>query len=207
MLSEFFNRVGENGEILPLRYEKLNIGSLVNAIKLVLSDYEQYAYLNSVIIVDQVSEISGVEKIYLERLVAKSIEFEAKNGEVGSLEIEINYFEVNRYLPRVEIKLDVFFRINNISRKSKIMIVINLDSSNISLYISSFLMSEFATLGVGTDIMKILIDISEQTKLNLSLRPTENAKPFYEKNGFESLDGIEHIRNFRKNRKKLTINS
>jgi hypothetical protein len=201
MLEAFLNRVAENKGILPLVYEKLNIGFLVRAIKLVLSDYERYTFVNSVRIIDQVldNHNQAGSLIYLERLVAKSVEFQAKNGEVGSLEIEINHFNVDHSAPKVEIRLDVFFRINNIVRRSKIQIVINLDSSNISLYISSFLLNEFSTLGVGSDVMKILIEISKQTRLDMAVVPSLVAEEFYIKNGFCSVDNRELRRDYWKN--------
>ena len=198
MSERVFDRVSENGEILPLKYEKLDISLLINAIKHILSDYELYIGENIVRIKDQISneEKYNTSQIILERLIVESLNFRARNGEIGYLTIEIQEFCVDRYSKKLDIVLNAFFTINNIKRRSKINIIIDLDSSNISINIKSFLINEFSNLGIGTDIMKILIEISKQTKLNLSVIPSKEALSFYKKNGFDTWLDIRYLREY-----------
>jgi hypothetical protein len=64
------------------------------------------------------------------------------------------------------------------------------------IFISSFLENNFSLLGVGTDVMKILCQISKETKLHLDLVPDHSAKQFYNKNGFRLSDLAQFRREY-----------
>lgn len=197
----YFDRDSVSGEILPLPFEKLNISDLVRAISLIVKDYENYTEKDSILIIDGIESEEQKEnksKLYLERLIARSVQFKARNGEIGFLEIELDNFELDCKLPKANFSLeDVTFRSNSSTMKSKIKININLDSSNISLYIESFLKNGFAEFGVGSDIMKILIAISQLSKLDIMLVSSFDSQSFYiDKHDFFNFSDYHLRRNF-----------